>query len=417
MIDESLMLDVNGIRIHTTTTGQGPAVLLLHGFPDTHIVWRKQVPVLAAAGFRVLAPDLRGYGRSDAPGGVFDYTMDKLRGDMLGLLDALHIDNVFLVGHDWGGIIGWQIAALAPERVHRYVAMSTGHPYAIARPGILQRLRMTYILGFIMPGIQFKDNLNLRPNTYQILVKQNVVAQGELLVGYMLAIQTANTDTSEELVGFPTTEPAFGKPAVWVAGAEAQRASQLGYMVQDPTNVLIAHLDEVVRAHSSEILSREEVQIMLNKIRERAPTTVKELVPDKMELGEVQRVLQKLLKERVSIRDMATILEKLSDFSKLVKDPEVLTELVRATMARQICASLADENGIIYAITLDQSVEMAIKNGIVPGPMGQQLALNQQIRGMIVERVSNAYQNASAQGYVPAVLCDPVAVMTFCSGT
>jgi pimeloyl-ACP methyl ester carboxylesterase len=153
VIDESLMLDVNGIRIHTTTTGQGPAVLLLHGFPDTHLVWRKQVPVLAAAGFRVLAPDLRGYGRSDAPGGVFDYTMDKLRGDVLGLLDALHIDQVFLVGHDWGGIIGWQIAALAPERVHRYVAMSTGHPYAIARAGILQRLRMTYILGFIMPGI------------------------------------------------------------------------------------------------------------------------------------------------------------------------------------------------------------------------------------------------------------------------
>ncbi|WP_449405666.1 alpha/beta fold hydrolase [Massilia phosphatilytica] len=147
MIDESLMLDVNGIHIHTTTTGQGPAVLLLHGFPDTHIVWRKQVPALAAAGFRVLAPDLRGYGRSDAPGGVFDYTMDKLRGDVLGLLDALHIDKVFLAGHDWGGIIGWQIAALAPERVHRYVAMSTGHPYAIAHAGMMQRLRMTYILG------------------------------------------------------------------------------------------------------------------------------------------------------------------------------------------------------------------------------------------------------------------------------
>lgn len=153
MIDESLMLDVNGIRIHTTTTGQGPAVLLLHGFPDTHVVWRKQVPVLAAAGFRVLAPDLRGYGRSDAPGGVFDYTMDKLRGDVLGLLDALHIDKVFLVGHDWGGIIGWQVATLAPERVHRFVAMSTGHPDAIARAGMMQRLRMTYILGFIMPGI------------------------------------------------------------------------------------------------------------------------------------------------------------------------------------------------------------------------------------------------------------------------
>ena len=153
MIDESLMLDVNGIRIHTTMTGQGPSVLLLHGFPDTHIVWRKQIPALAAAGFRVLAPDLRGYGRSDAPGGVFDYTLDKLRGDVLGLFDALHIDKVFLVGHDWGGIIGWQVAALAPERVHRYVAMSTGHPYALAHAGILQHLRLTYMLGFMVPGL------------------------------------------------------------------------------------------------------------------------------------------------------------------------------------------------------------------------------------------------------------------------
>ena len=153
MIDESLMLDVNGIRIHTTMTGQGPSVLLLHGFPDTHIVWRKQIPALAAAGFRVLAPDLRGYGRSDAPGGIFDYTLDKLRGDVLGLLDALHIDKVFLVGHDWGGVIGWQIAALAPERVHRYVAMSTGHPYALAHAGILQHLRLTYMLGFMVPGL------------------------------------------------------------------------------------------------------------------------------------------------------------------------------------------------------------------------------------------------------------------------
>ena len=153
MIDESLMLEVNGIRLHAVTTGQGPTVLLLHGFPDTHIVWRKQVGALAAAGYRVLAPDLRGYGRSDAPAAIHDYTLEKLRGDVLGLLDALHIDKVSLVGHDWGGLIGWQLAALAPGRIERFVAMSTGHPSAIARAGILQHLRMTYVLGFILPGI------------------------------------------------------------------------------------------------------------------------------------------------------------------------------------------------------------------------------------------------------------------------
>ncbi len=153
MVDESLMVNANGIHIHATTTGQGPVILLLHGFPDTHIVWRKQVPVLASAGFRVLAPDLRGYGRTDAPPHVLDYTLDQLRADVLGLLDALNIDKVHLVGHDWGGILGWQLAAMAPTRIERFVAMSTGHPSAIAHAGVLQRLRMSYIPYFCMPGI------------------------------------------------------------------------------------------------------------------------------------------------------------------------------------------------------------------------------------------------------------------------
>jgi pimeloyl-ACP methyl ester carboxylesterase len=153
VIDESLMLDVNGLRIHVTSTGQGPTVLLLHGFPDTHQVWRKQVKVLAAAGYRVVAPDLRGYGRSDAPAGVFSYTLDQLRSDVLGVLDALHIDKVFLVGHDWGSLIGWQMATLVPQRVQRFVALSVGHPAAISHAGLLQHLRMGYVLGFILPGI------------------------------------------------------------------------------------------------------------------------------------------------------------------------------------------------------------------------------------------------------------------------
>ena len=153
MTEESLMMNVNGIRMHVTSIGQGPTVLLLHGFPDTHLVWRKQVGALAAAGYRVLAPDLRGYGRTDAPRAVHDYTLDKVRADVLGLLDALAIPKVLLVGHDWGGIVGWQIAALSPNRVDRFVAMSTGHPTAIARAGLMQRLRMTYILGFMLPGI------------------------------------------------------------------------------------------------------------------------------------------------------------------------------------------------------------------------------------------------------------------------
>lgn len=270
------------------------------------------------------------------------------------------------------------------------------------------RVAIALDLGFVMPGIQFKDNLNLRPNTYQILVKGSVVSSGELLVGYMLAIQQAATDTGQELVGFPTQDPAFGKPAVWVAGAEAQRAAQLGYLIQDPTNVLTAHLEEIVRAFSHEILSREEVQMMLNRLKEKAPVTVKELIPDILGLGEVQRVLQNLIRERVSIRDLATILEKLADFGKMTKDPFLLTEMIRQNMARMICSSVADEEKNIPVITLDAGVEQAVQQAITSGPQGSYLALNPQINQLILARLAQEHQQAVSKGINPVLLSNPV---------
>ncbi|MEB3238068.1 MAG: flagellar biosynthesis protein FlhA [Candidatus Sericytochromatia bacterium] len=270
------------------------------------------------------------------------------------------------------------------------------------------RVAIALDLGFVMPGIQFKDNLNLRPNAYQILVKGNTVATGELLVGYMLAIQLNTTDLSQELVGFPTSDPAGNRPAVWVAGAEAQRAAQLGYLIQDPTNVLTAHLEEVVRAHAHEILSREEVKMMLNRLQERAPITVKELVPEVLALGEVQRVLQSLLRERVSIRDLATIAEKLADFGKMTKDVFTLTELVRQQLSRNICASVADDEGRIDVITLDPAVEGAIQQAIQPGPQGPTLALNPQIAQLMLARLAGVVNEALAKGQNPAVLVSPI---------
>jgi pimeloyl-ACP methyl ester carboxylesterase len=151
--EESQFLQVNGIRMHVVSAGQGPPILLLHGFPDTHTVWRKQLGVLAQAGFRVIAPDLRGYGETDAPPHVHDYAMDQLRADVLALLDVLGISKVRLVGHDWGAAIGWQVCMLAPERIESFVALSVGHPAAIAHAGLGQHLRLSYILGFLMPGL------------------------------------------------------------------------------------------------------------------------------------------------------------------------------------------------------------------------------------------------------------------------
>lgn len=269
------------------------------------------------------------------------------------------------------------------------------------------RVQIAMELGFVMPGVQFKDNLNLKPNEYSIKVKGIEVTRGEILMGYMLAIQQPETDISQELVGFPTKDPAFGTPAVWVAGYEAQRAAQLGYMVTDPTNVLITHLAEIVKNYAHEILSRQEVQVMINKVKEKHPVVVKELIPELMSLGDVQKVLQNLIRERVSIRDLSTILEKLTDFSKLSKEPDVLSELARQSLSRQICNVLANEQGVIPVITLDPKVEQAIQESIQQTAQGPVLALNPQISQQILAKLANEVQSATNAGHNPVVLCNP----------
>lgn len=150
---ETLKIRSNGIEMHVTAAGEGPPVLLLHGFPDTHRVWKAQIGPLAAAGYRVYAPDLRGYGQTEAPGEEQAYAMEQLEADVIGLLDALDIEQVKLVGHDWGAMLGWYVAMHAPERVERLVALSVGHPGAYASAGVSQWLRAWYIAVFQLRGV------------------------------------------------------------------------------------------------------------------------------------------------------------------------------------------------------------------------------------------------------------------------
>jgi pimeloyl-ACP methyl ester carboxylesterase len=168
MQHESTMLDVNGLRMHVVSAGQGPPVLLLHGFPDTSVVWRKQIGVLAEAGFRVIAPDLRGYGSTDAPPTVAAYTLEHLCADVLGLLDKLGIDKARVVGHDWGALIGWRLCMYAPHRVECFVALSVGHPHAIASAGLAQWLRLYYVLLFRVPWLAERT---LRAGNWLVLRK------------------------------------------------------------------------------------------------------------------------------------------------------------------------------------------------------------------------------------------------------
>lgn len=269
------------------------------------------------------------------------------------------------------------------------------------------RLNIAMELGFITPGIQFRDNARLRPDTYQILVKEVVVAQGRLQVGHFLAVQMDVSGTSEDLVGEPTSDPCFGKPAVWIGSEETRRAEQLGYLVQDHTSVLLGHLQDTVRRHAWELLSREEVHFLLEGLRATTPGAVLELVLAGVDMGDLQAVLQNLLREGVSIRDLATILEQLSDCSGMAKDPLTLTERVRTKLAHPICASVADENGVIEAITVDPRIEQAIKAALEPGPLGPYLALDQLTRSWIVEGAVRAYAEGTAGGTQAVMLCDP----------
>ncbi len=147
---------VNGVALNVASAGAGPAVLLLHGFPDTHLVWRKQVPALLEAGYRVIAPDLRGYGGSDAPAATRSYSLEVLRADMVGLLDAMEVAQAYVVGHDWGAVIGWHLCMHAPERVERFAALSVGHPRAYTHAGLGQLLRAWYAGVFQLPWVAEK---------------------------------------------------------------------------------------------------------------------------------------------------------------------------------------------------------------------------------------------------------------------
>ena len=168
MKETSQILNVNGLRMHVMTAGEGPAVLLMHGFPDTHLVWRKQVGPLVRAGYRVIVPDMRGYGQTEAPAAVSAYRTRYICDDMLALLDVIGIDRVRLVGHDWGALIGWLLCMRAPERFTQYVALSVGHPAAFARAGIMQRLRSSYMLWFMLP---FLAEQSLSFNDFQAMRK------------------------------------------------------------------------------------------------------------------------------------------------------------------------------------------------------------------------------------------------------
>src|SRR5579884_341244 len=267
--------------------------------------------------------------------------------------------------------------------------------------GVRKQIAME--LGIILPTVRIRDNLQLRANTYQIKIKGATVATHELYPHCVLAMDSGLV--TQQFEGIQTTEPAFGTPALWIARSLKERAEMAGYIVADPSSVLITHLTEVIKTYAAELLTRQETQKLVEHVKQNDAAAVDELIPNLLKLGEVQKVLQALLKERVSIRDLATILETLADFAPRTNDLDALAEFARAALARQICKQHQDDSGIIYVITLAPALEQELREAVQATPTGNMLAIEPRLAQALIKSLSQQVDQATEQGANPILFC------------
>ena len=260
-------------------------------------------------------------------------------------------------------------------------------------------------MGMIMPPIRLRDNLQLGPNEYRFLLKGHPIAQGQLMPGYWMAMNATNSRVT--LKGVPTVEPVFGLPATWITESERKTAEVSGFTLVDAASVMVTHLSETVKKHCHEILSRQDVQVLLDNLKQTHPTVINELIPAQLNVGQVQRVLQNLLAEGVSIRNLAGILEKVSDHAGFTKNPDELSEYARRALGAQITKPLQMPNGSLSAITLDPRLEQQLSQGLRQSAHEMSLVLEPGLARHVLQWLSKHVQQMLATGQTPLVLCAP----------
>jgi flagellar biosynthesis protein FlhA len=260
-------------------------------------------------------------------------------------------------------------------------------------------------LGLVLQPIRIRDNVQLGSHEYAVRIKGSEVARGQLAAGCLLAMNPGDADAS--LPGEHTVEPAFGLPALWVAASAREQAEASGYTVVDHASIVITHLTETVRQHASELISRQDTRTLLDHLRERFPAVVDELVPDVCSVGEVHRVLQLLLGEGVSVRDLVTILETLGDRGRLTKDPALLTEYCRQALARQLTQSAVDSFGTLAAVVLEPQLESELGDSVIQTSDGAYLGLDPGRAEAIVRAIRDEVEAAAALGHRAALVCSP----------
>jgi flagellar biosynthesis protein FlhA len=265
------------------------------------------------------------------------------------------------------------------------------------------RHQMANEIGIIVPPVHIQDNMQLKPGQYSILLKGNEIAGGDLMTNYHLAMNPGTVD--EEIDGIPTKEPTYGLPALWIKESVKETALAKGYTVVDLATVMTTHLSEIVKRHSFEFLGRQEVQQLLDNLKESHPKVVEELIPNLLPLGGVVKVLQNLLREQVPIRDLLAILETLADWSPVTKDLDLLTEYVRHALARTISKMHLAHDGTLPVLTLDHSIESAVAAAAQPTDQGTQFALDPNVAQKIVNNLAQSIEKCAALNYQPVVVC------------
>ncbi|ABV62221.1 MULTISPECIES: flagellar biosynthesis protein FlhA [Bacillus] len=270
---------------------------------------------------------------------------------------------------------------------------------------VMIRRQLALELGLVIPVVRIRDNIALNPNEYRLKIKGNEVAKGELLLDHYLAMSPTPDD--DPIEGIETIEPSFGLPAKWISEAEKDQAEMLGYTVVDPASVVSTHITEKIRQNTHELLGRQETKQLIDHLKESYPVLVDEVTPNPLAVGDIQKVLAKLLKEKVSIRNLVTIFETLADYGKLTTDTDLLTEYVRQALARQITAQYARENESLKVVTCSGRVEKVIADSVQQTEHGNYLSLDPESSESVIQSVAREIEQLSLRQETPVLLCSP----------
>ena len=276
---------------------------------------------------------------------------------------------------------------------------------------VMIRRQIALELGTVVPIIRLRDNIQLNPNQYIIKIKGIQVSEGEILFDHYMAMNPGYVE--EEITGIPTFEPSFHLPAIWITEGQRERAESMGYTVVDPPSIIATHLTEIIREHISELLTRQDVQNLVNNLKDANPALVDELVPKLLGLGEIQKVLQNLLKEGISIRDLLTIFETLADYSATSRDTDILTEYVRQSLKRAISNKFFPQNETTSVVTLDPKLEQTIMASVKQTEQGAYLNLDPDKTKAIMKSVEQELKKLEDLGKTPIIITSPIVRVYF----